>query len=184
MYGLVLIGIATLFVSLPFDHQPWFTMILADAGHGLIHYGPHAEEAAWIATGAISAILVLLACVPLYAALCSSGPRLLAILLLAPLALSALGWIASSVIAWAHPPLLEEMVAPLFFVDPVRVALVIERGIAAPYSSAPADLRAAGQWLIILTIALWLSVAQVRARRSPAPDAPGGETRRTRRALY
>src|SRR5690606_33544544 len=101
IYGLVLMGIGALFFSLPFDEQPWFTIVVADAGRLLIHYGSHADEGAFIATGTVSACLVLLACVPLYDAMRSSGPSWLAILLLAPLAASALWKLGESAIA-AH----------------------------------------------------------------------------------
>src|ERR1019366_9090600 len=88
--ALVLLGIAELFLSMPLRFQPAVTGLFIHLGTAYIYYGPHPSRLSEASLSVFSSIVVLLACVPLYNALRSSGPKVLAALLLSPLFMASL----------------------------------------------------------------------------------------------
>jgi hypothetical protein len=176
--SLVLIGITALFQSLPFANQPAVTELLGQLGSGYIYYGPHGSETVNVTLAVFSACAVLLACVPIYNALRSSGPKALALVMLAPLALIAMWYIGAAAI-WALPlPLDRSPPPPMFFFEPhlLLAGLTdLESGIRGRIWFLLSLAREAAKWLVFLGVAIWLSVAQARAwRKSPTREILDG----------
>jgi hypothetical protein len=145
-----------------------------------------------------SSLAILLACVPLYDALRSSGPRRAAHVLLAPLALFSLlylaqvaryclvfGYLASSSWYVASRDLFQYAVffRPEFLVGPIAsfpVGTTLQTSAftfgATPSGSPGAALVVeAVKWCAVLSVAVWLSIAQVAALRGrEAPRERGG----------
>jgi hypothetical protein len=121
-----------------------------------------------------ASIAVLLACVPLFDALRSTGPKRAAAILLAPLALFALLHLSQAVryaVGFSNVTTREVFRYAVYFSPDMLV-----RGIAdLPAGlSAPANFFVeAGKWCIVLTIAVWLTIAQAAAwwRRHKDPRA-------------
>ena len=88
--ALVTAGIGAVFLSLPLQYQPRVTQLLVNVGAACLRYGAHPKDLAGVVVVAFSSIAILLACVPLFDALRSSGSNRAAAILLAPLALFAL----------------------------------------------------------------------------------------------
>jgi hypothetical protein len=131
--ALVLAGISALFMSMPLKYQPGVTSIFVKLSTTYLRYGPYPKIIALFALMAFLYITILLACAPLWDALCSGGSKVIAIILLAPAALFSLMNImhAQWNIPGLHPPLIIDV-------------------------AGSCD---------ILAIAIWLSIAQVNARR-------------------
>jgi len=107
----------------------------------------------------------LLACVPLFNALRSSGPKVLAAILLAPLALTALAQIAYAVLCAPNLNLMDArwLWDRLFFFNPGALALAV-----ADFSGSILHrdvMTEAAKWFACVGVAVWLTVAQVRAVR-------------------
>ena len=180
--ALVAVGIAALFYSLPIQYQPAIGPVLANAGAAYIYYVPFGTDAAYFVLGATSAAVMLLACVPLYDALRSSGPRWLAIALLTPLgaaaAVQVFVAVASCFISgptpWFDAPLFAQ-----FFFKPAVVAALVARD-SPPWLAPrlPADLGAYEfvKWLVCLLAAVWLTTAQLAALRSRRPRGGASES--------
>ena len=142
-----------------------------------------------------SSVAVLLACVPLYDALRSSGPKRFAAILLAPLALFALMhllqagrywlatrfWIGMQGLTPADLYLYSVYFSPAMLLSPIA-GLPPGLGVSA---SPVAVVVEAVKWCAVLAVAVWLSIAQRAARRqrrrttaappdAAAPAAPGG----------
>lgn len=170
----VVIGVAAVFLSMPLSHQPAVTARLISLGSGYVYYGPHPSELSEVSLCAFSSVVVMLACVPLYDALRSSGPKALAALILAPLFLASLmhltdigrysaGLVSADAVQTYYPFYFEPrlfMNAPdPFFFKPSFFRVIVE----------------VVKWSACLTIAVWLSVATVmawrqRGRVCAAPD--------------
>jgi hypothetical protein len=175
--SLVMIGISALFMTLPPENQPAMTGLLIDLGAGYLLYGPHGSDHLETAVAAFSAAAILLACVPIYDALRASGPRLLALGLLAPLAAIALYQIALAVIYYLHPPSIGTAILPTYFFYPDFLVSGFGdlRGIvgAGFWSFLRIFVPEAVKWLCFLGIALWLTIAQAAAwRRQSTQPAP------------
>jgi hypothetical protein len=161
--ALVVVGIAALCLSMPLRHQPAMTLWFVKAGTGYIHYGPYPGRLADAALIAFSSIVVLLACVPLFNALRSSGPKVLAAMLLAPLALTSVVLVAYAVLYALNlypssPRWLEER---CFYFDPEPLAKAVAD---LSGSSLDRDVMAeAAKWFACLGIAIWLTIAQIAA---------------------
>jgi len=84
--SLVAVGISALFLSIPPDYQPSVTHGFAMVSSAWLRYGPQPKEVAGAVQAGFASVAVLLACVPLYDALRSCGPKRAAAFLLAPLA--------------------------------------------------------------------------------------------------
>jgi hypothetical protein len=165
--SLVIIGIAALCLSMPLRYQPATTIWFVKVGAGYIKYGAYPGPFADVALAGFSSAVVLLACVPLFNALRSSGPKILAAILLAPLALSAMVQGAIAIFyayqltalsanvrqlhdpfLYFHPELLPTTVADLsgIFLNSLELAETVK-------------------WLACFGIAVWLTIAQIAAMR-------------------
>ncbi len=179
--ALVAASIASVFLSLPLRHQPKVTLLLVNCSWGYLHYGPHARDMLPVALVAFSSIAVLLACVPLFDALRSSGPKRVALFLLAPLALFSVVHIAQIGRNYYYNGMTGAYWAEIFqhqvyFSPWLLIGYIANRGKTFPAWSPitlGGSIVEAIKWCVILTIAVWLSIAQVSARRSLGRrDAP------------
>src|SRR3954454_2298990 len=178
--GLVTVGVSALFLSMPLANQPRITLSLANWSSAYIWYGPQPADAAGIVLTASSSIVILLACVPLFDALRSSGPKRLAPVLLAPLALFSLfhlaqigrhylgvGYVAPSDVfqygIYFRPVLLVPPIAAFPFGPLAQNVLIFGGTVSA---SGPGGFFVeAVKWGVVLAVAVWLTIAQLAARR-------------------
>lgn len=173
--ALVMIGVAALFMSLPPANQPAVTDLLARLSAGYITYGPHDSDAAIAALAASSASAVLLACVPIYEALRRTGPKALALVMLAPLALASVWCIGGAALYILNPT---RNLPAVFFFQPELLPPGLSdlgTGMGGRHVLTVSRTWEVAKWLAILGVAIWLSLAQARAwRKSPSrePDAP------------
>lgn len=164
--ALVLAGIAALFQSMPPMYQPAITGWLGTIAGAYLRHGPPPTSLSIGATAACSAIAVLLACVPLFNALRSCGPRVTAAILVAPLALGALWQTAGAVLLAMN--VLNVANANLVY---SRASYFAPRpltdGLASLHwhSGTGTFLFEAAKWLACFSIAARLSVAQLAAKR-------------------
>jgi hypothetical protein len=191
--ALVGIGIGALFQSLPTRYQPGWTGLLVDVSSGYLRYGAHPGSIAAGVLVAFSSIVVLFACVPLYDALRSTGSTRAtrgARILLAPLAAFALLHLSQAVRYCGGLPNANgaDMAHYGLYFSP---ELLLSRIARSPYLTAMPPsvseiLMEIVKWGVVLSIAVWLSVAQVATWRrgsggGHAPDetaSPGrGELR-------
>lgn len=175
--ALVVVGIAALFVGMPVEQQPAATQTFIDVGAACLRYGPNHSELAIVLPLAFSSLAVLLACVALYDALRSSGPKRLAVALVTPLALLAGLYLVQVGRYLVNYP----NASP----NPFRIGVFFWPELAARHmgeltnnsfipgydlSNAYAE---ALKWCVVLAIAVWLSVAQLaawRTRRAKPPN--------------
>jgi hypothetical protein len=178
--ALVSTGIAMLFLSMPAKYQPVGTGWLIELSSAYLHYGPCPSTSSNLALVVFSSVAILLACAPLLSALASSGPRWLAAILLAPLALFALmhlvqvgqyclgSSIAGSADVFAYgvyfyPASLggrERFFADISLWGSTSIGFGVE----------------AAKWGIVFAIALWLTIAQLatwRKRITTSGAQPG-----------
>lgn len=165
--SLVMVGISALFMSMPLQYQPGVTGLFVRMSTAYLLYGPYPHDYSAAVLVAAASIAILLACAPLYEALRSTGLRYAAMILPAPLALFALVQLGEAGLYWlgmlSMPPegfsLLETYFRPQLLVSHPS-------GLPAFLSTQAVDLFVeAVKWGIVLTIAVWLSVAQLGARR-------------------
>ena len=177
---LVAIGIAALFFTLPPANQPWFAESLVKLAYWYFHYGPQLSDAGWLVLAAVSAAVILLACVPIHTALRCSGTKGWAFVFLAPLALTAVWQIAVATLYFAKTSLAGSATPPPeFYFEPRTLIGYFPSPNSLFYPGtvpAAAFVREAAKWLACLAIAVWLTVAQVRAWRhgrdaTSRPDA-------------
>ena len=176
MVALVLTGIAAVFQSIALKYQPGVTQIFVDVSTAYFRYGPQPKDVTGVVGAASSSIAILLACIPLFDALRSSGGKRPAAILLAPLALFALMYLARAgwyCAALGNAPVADFLPYGVYF----RPELFVARAAGVPAGpGAPAALGAvvveAVKWCSVLGIAVWLSVARLAASRKG-----GGEPR-------
>lgn len=161
--SLVISGIGALLQSLPRVQQPATTGLFVNVGTGYLFYGVHPSRLSDFALVVASNAIVLLACLPLYNAMRSSGSKAWAIALLTPLALVAAMQAASPILfALDLSGLTPRWIycVPFFF----DLASIIEifSSVGRPDLGWSFALESA-KWLACLAIATWLSVAQVAA---------------------
>ena len=166
--GLVAIGIAAIFISMPLENQPRVTQWFVDAGAAYLRFGPHPNEASGVAQVGLASVVVLLACVPLFDALRSSGSRRVAVVLLAPLAFFAL--LHAALALWYFAGGTGAASAglgryELFFWPEllVRRAAGLGAGPTGPGPLPGAAFVEAVKWFAVLAIAVRLSVARLPA---------------------
>lgn len=166
--ALVILGIAALYLNIALIYQPRITPLLAYVSAKYLLYGPHPGKMADLALIAFSSITIVLACVPLFDALRSSGPKWIAATLLAPLASFSLihlwqvghGLASSTVISpealygyavyfWSQP-----LVTTIASLPQVWDWSTLASGVF---------IMEALKWSIILAIAVWLTIAQLAA---------------------
>ena len=168
--ALVLAGIAAVFQSMPLENQPRVTPWLAGVSTGYLRYGAQASDASAVVLVAFSSAAVGLACIPLFDALRSSGPKRLAAVVLAPLALFALVHVAQAGRYCAGRSYVRSTDVSYYAVYFWPELLV--RGVGG-FSAGPggsgsvpgAAFVEAAKWCSILAAAVWLSVARLTARR-------------------
>ena len=119
---------------------------------------------------------MLLACVPLFNALRSSGPRWLALLVLLPIALGSVAQLASAALYGAKLTVSGFVLnlSPYYF-SPTTLTEGFPRfGWSTLFQHV--FLLEAAKSLSCLAIALWLTAAQLAARRSRRRPETGEET--------
>jgi hypothetical protein len=167
--ALVMAGIAALFQSMSLKYQPGVTQLFVELSTGYLRYGAYPKDISVVVLVAFSSIAILLACIPLFDALRSSGPKRVAAILLAPLALFAVMHLGQAVrygLGISSMTPLDVYYLGVYF----RPHLLLRRfgGLPASWISGPTSdsfLVEAAKWCIILGIAVWLSIAQLAARR-------------------
>lgn len=174
--ALVLIGIGALCLSLPYENQPGLTEFFITIGSGFITYGPHPSEAADAAATLFSTFAILLACVPIYDALRISGPKAMALVILAPLVAVSMYQIAAATTWYLDPLRAGSTPPPPFFFEPDLLVTGFANLDAIVRNGYFAILRRfvpeAAKWLPFLIIAIWLSLAQARVwRKRPTRHA-------------
>jgi hypothetical protein len=170
-------GIAAIFLSMPPKYQPGMTQFLVDVCWRYLRYCPCPKPISDVVVVAFSSTAILLACVPLFDALRSSGPKRLAALLPAPLALLSLmhlvqvGWgcLHFSGVAPADIARYE-----VYFCPDVMMVAGLPANPMAWGSGLSIFLAEAAKWCIVLAIAVWLSIAQFAAgwRRTVTSERP------------
>jgi hypothetical protein len=167
--ALVLTGIAAIFLSIRSNYQPGVTQLFANVGRAYLRYGPDQTVNSVVVLGAFASAAVLLACVPLFDALRSSGSKRAAAIHLTPLAFFGLTHFAQA----AGHLLRARSVTPIdadllmTFFRPTLLVGYIARpagGIGSGVTLGQFVVEAA-KWCSVFAIALWLSVAQFRSRR-------------------
>ena len=172
--SLVLLGVAALFLSMPLKYQPQLTQLVVEVSSTYLRYGAQPENMAAIAQVAFSSITILLACVPLYDALRSSGRKWIAAILVAPLALFSLvhlGQAAHCLTVSGGALALDVYHYAVYFWPLPLVSYAIGSPALWGWNT---PLRSVGlgmivvegvKWCTILAIAAWLSIAQLQAWR-------------------
>jgi hypothetical protein len=165
--ALVLAGIAAAFHSMPLKYQPRVTQLFVDVSSGYLRYGAQPMGTAGVVLVAFSSIAILLACIPLFDALRSSGPKRAAAFLLAPLALFSLMYLAQagryglfSTATSADFYRLETYFRPDLLVENIASLATGLNGLGSGLNASGVE---AVKWCIVLAIAVWLSIAQIAA---------------------
>jgi predicted RNA-binding Zn-ribbon protein involved in translation (DUF1610 family) len=165
--AMVLTGISASFQSMPLKYQPEVTPLFIRLSTTYMRYGPHPMSAAGVVQVAFSSIAILLACLPLFDALRSSGRKRLAAALLAPLALFSLMHLAQA--AWYSLGIsgaTEFFRYGVYFWPEAFVSRIGDRPAWRPASgSVVAVVVELVKWCTVLGVAVWLSIAQVAACR-------------------
>jgi hypothetical protein len=165
--ALVLTGISACFQSIPPRYQPGVTPLFVQLSTTYMRYGPHPMSAAGVVQVAFSSIAILLACLPLFDALRSSGPKRAAAVLLAPLAVFSLIHLAQAaqyLLGLSRGTDLF-LYGVYFWPEPV-VSRIGDRPAAFGASgSVVAFSVELAKWGVVVAIAVWLSVAQVATWR-------------------
>ena len=172
--SLVMIGIAALFFTLPLTNQPAATEWLAAIGGGYARLGLVDIDvaASSYAVAAAASLSVLVAATRIAEALRATGLRFISWLVVAPL----IGYAAfngASVVLMGIEVSAEDSLPHFpFLFSPVAIAITIARPEGSIEIDGWFDLAISWQslnWLIVLAIALWLTVAQIRSWR-PRPE--------------
>ena len=170
--ALVLIGIAGVFLSMPLRSQPAVTGLFLNLGAGYMYYGPHPSRLTGASLPVFSSVVVMLACAPLYNALRSSGPKVLAVLLLVPLFMASLLQLAD--IGLYGLGLLSLNTRETYYPFYFNAELLVK---VFPNPSFRFIVEVA-KWSACLTIAMWLSIAQIkswRPRGTVVPSNPSAD---------
>jgi hypothetical protein len=184
--ALVLAGIAYTFHALPQKFQPQVTQLFADVSTAYIRFGPQPKDVSGVVLVACSSIAILLACIPLFDALRSSGRKRPAAILLAPLVLFALIYLAQAgryFVAFGFAPVADLLPYGVYFRPELLVRHVAGLppgpGVSGPAgaffagvagspgwpATAGAFVVEAAKWCCVLAIATWLTIARLAAWR-------------------
>jgi hypothetical protein len=174
LIALASVGIAALLLSMPPKYQPDLTDALMEASTAYLRYGPHPKEITLAGFTGFTSITILLACVPLYDALRSSGPKWVAAVVLAPLGLFALMHLADAgrySLGLSGVTQNDLLVHQLYFdslpfLRSAGSGVLTLIGFSLSGSASNLILVAAIKYCILATIAVWLSVAQALACRA------------------
>ncbi|HEV7298350.1 MAG TPA: hypothetical protein VGN72_03225 [Tepidisphaeraceae bacterium] len=174
--ALVLLGIAALLQSMPPKYQPGTTELFVDVSTANLRYGPHPQEIASLVLVAFSSIAILLACVPLFDALRSSGRKAFAAVLLVPLALFALVYVAQvgwSIVSDPRVGSQELFGYQTYFWPELLIATFTGRQTDWSASgSVVSPLVETTKWCVLFVTAVWLTAGLLltrwRGRKTPA----------------
>lgn len=185
----IAVSSAAMLLSIPPKYQPGITPLFANCSANYMKYGPDPDQSAAEVCTAMSAVLMLLACVALFRALWSCIPRLLAAILVTPLVLLSLANVAlvlSSRIAayflldlpkWMNG---DAFARSIYFSPGTLVAAVTGRPSFSLLLNSedhrfPVSAEAV-KWIVVFGIAIILSAAEFFARRAErALRSPGVE---------
>ena len=168
--ALILAGIAAIFLRMPLKYQPGVTEWFVKVSTTYLRYGPIPRDISYLVLVAFSSITMLLACIPLFNALRSSGPKWIAALLLAPLALFALIILAQAIhqgLGFSRADPYDIFSFGIYFRPQVLVRSLADLSTSWIVTGSTLNdlLEEAGKWCIVLVIAVWLSIAQFAAWR-------------------
>ncbi|GEM_PF-6012292 len=169
--SLILLGVAAVFLSMPLKYQPQVTQLFVDVSTTYLRHGPFPGDMAAVVQVAFSSITILLACIPLFDALRSTGRKWMAAILLAPLALFSLLHLgqAGHFLAFPGATRIQDIYDYAVYFRPQLLVNPVFAGLATGWAwNVPRSVEfgmEAAKWCIILTIAVWLSVAQLQAWR-------------------
>ncbi len=177
--ALVVTGVAAVFQSMPLKYQPQSTRFFVEVSTGYLRYGPHPKDGAMIVLFAFSSIAVLLACVPLFEALFSSGSKRLAAILVAPLALFSLmnlAQVGGYFLLHSGPTSTDIAFLGLYFRPHLLVGYIAGSPVVpfVPAATFSVFATEATKWCIVFGIAIWLSIAQLAARAKSEKKAQRG----------
>lgn len=180
--ALVSAGISAVFLSMPLRYQPGPTRLLVELSTAYLRYGPQPMNMAELVLIAFSSVLILLACVPLFDALGSTGPKRRGLILLAPLALFALMHLAQAGWYYFRPRSVDVFHYEIYFWPEFLAKTIADMRTGLSLSNVEINLFVveAAKWCAVLGIAIWLSIAQlaawrprkVQAGKSPAISSP------------
>jgi hypothetical protein len=178
--ALVLTGIAAVFQSIPLKYQPHVTPLFVEMGTGYLRFGAQPGNISSVVAVAFSSIAILLASVPLFDALRSTGPKRLAAVILAPLALFSLMHLAQAGAYCLGFSGISDISCHEAYFWPQPLVQYIG-GLPTGWGWPPRSVSLgeiaveAAKWLIILAIAIRLTIAQLAAWRKakkPSPHNP------------
>jgi hypothetical protein len=182
LVALVMTGIAALAQSIALKYQPAATPLLVRVSTTYLYYGPCPMERAAAVRAAFSSAAVLLACVPLLGALRSSGPKRLAVVLVAPLALCALAYLVQAGrygLGFARTNPWDTTLPGGFFWPTPLVGRVANAFGFHEFAATPGVVFVeAVKWCTVLAIAMWLTLAQLATWRRPADKTLPGRPNR------
>lgn len=165
--ALVLTGISALFLSMPVKNQPEVTQAFVAVSTTLLRYGPHPKDVAHVLVVASSSIAILLACVPLFDALRSSGPKRAAAILVAPLALFSLLHLAQAgryLVGFSNVTSRDVTRYAVYFSPELLVSPLADLPAGRVSGAALEDLTLeVAKWCTVLAIAAWLTIARLAA---------------------
>lgn len=179
LVGLVCVGMAAMFMTIPLQFQPGITPWLAEVSAAYLRHGPSPKPIAGAVLLAFSAAAILLACVPLFDALGTSSPKRIAAVLVAPLALFALMHLAQAGLLCADPSKLASIPQARngMYFRPYGMYFrpyVLVSDIAALHarqylstSEVFAFMMELAKWCSIFGIAAWLTLARFSPRLRP-----------------
>lgn len=169
--ALVLVGIAALFQAMALKYQPGVTPLLVKVSTAYLRYGPYPKDVSAIVLVVFSSVAVLLACVPLYDALRSSGSRRVAAALVGPLGAFAVVHLAQAgraFLGFARVISMEGELYPIYFTPGALVGRVaMTFGFDGSGAAFGVVFVEAVKWCVLVVVAVWLSVAQLGAWVSP-----------------
>ena len=168
--SLVMVGISALLLSMPSKYQPGVTGLITEVSQVWLRYGPRPTNFAYFALIAFTSIAILLACVPIFNALCSCGKKPLGAAMVATLALFAALQVAQAgCYAAGIADVPRDLYTAYWYFRPEMLVLPIAYLVGGSGASAMASIGfaiEAVKWSIMLTIAMCLSIAQVAAHLS------------------
>jgi hypothetical protein len=172
--ALVLVGISALFMDIPLKNQPGVTRSFVELSTRYLRYGPYPKISTYCVLITFSSITVLLACLPLWEALRSSGLKRMARVLLVPLALFSAGNIAQAAQVTLNYSALSRSDPFYLLGSYFRPAVLLHNatdynswnwgGFFASQPALSLFIVEAVKWGIVLVIAVWMSFAQLKSR--------------------
>jgi hypothetical protein len=172
---LVLVGIAALCLSIPPRFQPGKTGLFINISAGWLRYGLYpSTDASYNVFVAVSAIVVLLACIAIFDALRSCGSKWIAAIVLSPLVIFSLlhlFHVARSCLPSSGREEGDVYWLAMYFQPQIlvrRITGVSEWGLPDEWLPKPVlseFLVEGAKWGVVFLIAVWLTVAQVLAWR-------------------